>query len=285
MSASAWMLVGASALTVISLGVSWANYRYFTRRMARLAQATGTPVGTGRRSDEFDRIEQVVGNLGSALSAAEAERARVDAVAATERREEATMLAGVVTDSLAQLEEIRLPLHILLDSPFGDLNENQEELLRDARNAADTIDTALRRLGQVADADRGAMTAQRELVQINDVVRSVLPLVRAAAERQGATVDVSLEPGLPRALADRVRLAEALTLLTTDAARHSGPQLPISIATARDNGAALVRIRPGVGPSILASRLIAVQGGELFADGQGLTLRLGADGTPKTTSL
>src|SRR6185436_10242224 len=108
-------------------------------------------------------------SLGSALSASEAERAKSNAMAAARLHDEATMLAGVVADSLAQLDEVRLPLHILLESRFGELNENQEELLRDARAAADAIDVALRRLGQVADADRGALAVQPELVQINDV--------------------------------------------------------------------------------------------------------------------
>ena len=108
-------------------------------------------------TDEFDRIEQAVGSLGSALTAAEAERARTDAVAAARLREQATMLAGAVSDSLSQLDEVRLPLQILLESPFGELNDNQEELLRDARAAADAIDARLRRLGQVADIDREAL--------------------------------------------------------------------------------------------------------------------------------
>jgi signal transduction histidine kinase len=270
------ILIISTALTIASLVVTWVNARYFARRIARLAHATASAIGDGARVDEFDRIEQGVDNLGSALSAAEAERARADAVAATQRREEATMLAAVVTDSLSQLDEVRLPLHILLDSKFGDLNENQEELLRDARNAADAIDTALRRLGQVADADRGAMQVQRELVQINDVVRSVLPLARAAAERQGARVEVSLEPGLQRAFADRARLAAALTLLTTDAARKTGPQIPLSISTSREGASAMVRIVPSAEISILASRLISVQGGQLSLKDGACIVRVGA---------
>src|SRR5262249_41807161 len=144
-------------------------------------------------TDEFDRIEQAVGTLGSALTAAEAERARTDALASARLKEEATMLAGVVHDTISQLDEVRLPLQILLESPFGELNENQEELLRDARSAADTIDLALRRLAQVADVDRDALPVQRELVQVNDIVRSVVPLARAATERRGGRIETSLE--------------------------------------------------------------------------------------------
>ena len=236
-----------------------------------------------------------LGNMGSALSAAEAERARTNAIAAERLRDQATMLAGVVGDSLAQLDEVRLPLHILLESRFGDLNENQEELLRDARTAADAIDVALRRLGQLAEADRGALPVQHELVQINDVVRSVLPLARASAERQGARIEVSLEPGLPRVVADRARLAEALALLASDAAAVSNSQTPLGISTARNGAAAIIRIVPAGKPRaeadgpavdegaepgatakqalgekapsfIVASRLVSAQGGEISVD-------------------
>ena len=179
-----------------------------------------------------------------------------------------------VNDTMAQLDEVRLPLHILLETRFGDINENQEELLRDARNGADAMAGALRRLGQVADADRGALAPQRELVQVNDVVRAILPLARAAADRQQARVTTSLEPGLPRVMADRARLAEALTLLAVDAAAVAGPEHPLAITTARDDSAVSITLTPVADASILARRLIAVQGGSADETTSGLVVRL-----------
>ena len=151
------LLVAVSVLTVVSIAIAWINAQYFAERLARLAQSTSSVAGGTEHTDEFDRIERAVGKLGSALSAAEAERERTNEMAAARLREQGTMLAGVVSDSIGQLDQVRLPLQILLNSPFGELNENQEELLRDARAAADSIDVALRRLGQVADIDRDAM--------------------------------------------------------------------------------------------------------------------------------
>jgi len=298
----------AAVLAVASLVVTWINTRYLSARIVRLTGAMPESNGGERgESDEFDRIERVVDHLGSALSAAEAERARVDAVAAARLRDEATMLAAVAHDSIAQLDEVRLPLHILLETRFGDLNENQEELLRDARNGADALAGALRRLAEIADADRGALAVQRELVQVNDVVRAILPLARAAAERQQARVDTLLEPGLPRVMADRARLAEALTLLAVEAAGVAGPKAPLTITTARDRGGASITLAPvariemdakdvaGAPPSepaaaespdspevrrdpgarILANRLIAIQGGSAEETTSGLLVRLG----------
>jgi signal transduction histidine kinase len=279
------ILVLATALTLVSIVVGWVNARYFAERLARIAAATDAAPGARGPSDELDRIERAVGSLGSALSASEAERARTNAEAAARLREQATMLAGVVSDAIAQLDGVRLPLQILLESPFGELNENQEELLRDARGASDAIDVGLRRLAQVADVDRDALPVQREAVQVNDVVRSVLPLARAAAERRGARTEAVLEPGLPRVVGDRTRLAQALTLFVTDAAEGTGPDVPLVITTARDGSRALIRISPprsqsadgaSTAPLILASRLIGAQGGSATVDATEIRLQVGA---------
>lgn len=278
------MLGVAAALTLVSIWIAWKNATYFAERLSRLARAAPR-VPDGGKADEFDRIERAVGNLGSALSASEAERARTDAVATARLREQATMLAGVVADSIGQLDQVRLPLQILLESPFGELNENQEELLRDARGAADSIDVSLRRLAQVADIDRDALSVQHELVQVNDVVRSVLPLARAAAERRGARTEATLEPGLPRVMADRARLAEAVTLFVTDASEDAGAERSLDIGTARDGNRAIIRIAPVSGrvraephaapPIILASRLITAQGGDVAIESDAVVLRIG----------
>ena len=291
------ILISAAALTLLSVIAAWANAMYFADRLARLAQSTKSVAPGSERTDEFDRIERAVGKLGSALTAAEAERARSDALAAARLHDEATMLAGVVSDAIAQLDQVRLPLQILLASPFGELNENQEELLRDARAAADAIDVALRRLGQVADIDRDALPIQHELVQVNDVVRSVLPVARAAAERRGARTETALEPGLPRVIADRARLAEALALFLSDSVAHADTSTALHISTARAGAQAVIRIAPltaesrataetpsasnhdrgtaDASPLILATRLIAAQGGEVEVDDGALLVRVG----------
>ncbi len=289
------ILLVATILTLVSVVVAWINSRYFADRLARIARSTEDASGVHGPTNELDRIERAVGTLGSALSASEAERARTNAQASARLEQQATMLAGVVSDAISQLNDVRLPLQILLESPFGELNENQEELLRDARAASDAIDVALRRLGQVADIDRDALAVQRELVQVNDVVRSVLPLARAAAERKGARTETELEPGLPRVLADRTRLAEALTLFAVEAAERTGPDVPLKISTMRDGVRAIIRITPTVArtqqsgdasPSstdaaaaaaaiILASRLIGALGGEAAIDNSGIVLHVG----------
>jgi signal transduction histidine kinase len=205
----------------------------------------------------------------------------VDAEATARLREQSTMLAALVRDTMARLDDVRMPLHILLETKFGELNENQEELLRDARGASDEMDAALRQLGHVADADRDAMPVKRELVQVNDVVRAILPLIRASAERRDARVDVSLEPGLPRVLADRARLAEALSLLATLSASVSDSELPVTVCTRREAGGVGIELRPmqvaeaGGSSAALAERLVLAQGGKVVRETGWVSVYLG----------
>jgi signal transduction histidine kinase len=281
------VVLGAAALALASLAMTWVNTRYLASRIARLASAkTGGATTSPSGADELDRIEQVVDQLGSALSASEVGRRQAETAASARLREHATMLSATVRSSVAQLDDVRLPLHILLDAKFGDLNENQEELLGTARDAADVMDTALRRLGQVADADRGAIPVQRELVQVNDVVRAVLPLAQAAAARRGARVDVTLEPGLARAVGDRVRLAEALAFVLEAAAADAGTERPLTIATARDQRRARIDVSPVADHAsdsdashaldvALACRLIEAQGGTVSWAGATMSITLG----------
>ena len=67
-------------------------------------------------------------------------------LAAAEARagELAALLDAVVTPLGQATSEAQLPLHILLENHFGDLNENQEEMLQAASDATDRIDLAVR---------------------------------------------------------------------------------------------------------------------------------------------
>jgi hypothetical protein len=118
-------------------------------------------------------------------------------------------------------------------------------------------------------------------------------------------VDASLEPGLPRVLADRTRLAEALTLLTREAASTVGPERPLTVVTARDSGSVTITIGPpsaqlsngstsgeergavaeahaegssrDIGDEVLATRLVLVQGGSLEKTPSGMVVRVGGE--------
>jgi hypothetical protein len=74
----------------------------------------------------------------------------------TERLAECvTELDALVATAAERMREVLLPLHILLENRFGDLNENQEEMLEAARRSADAADAALRHARRVVERARG----------------------------------------------------------------------------------------------------------------------------------
>jgi signal transduction histidine kinase len=287
--APGFVVGGAALLAVISLGATWLNTRYLARRIRRLAGGvvTGAPDVESFEDDELGRIGMVVERLRVALTESEDERRQLLADGSQRLTEQSTMLAATVRDALVRLDEVRLPLHILLDAPFGELNENQEELIGTARMAADAIDEALRRLMFVADADRDALPVLLERVSVNDVLRGVLPMLRAAAERHDGRIDVDLDPSLPRVQADRARLAEALALLGIAGAAGCSAETALHLATSASGGSVQIAILPAVPASsaldpavVLASRLLAVQGGRMEFGSASTVLHLPSERRP-----
>ncbi|MFI5243339.1 MAG: hypothetical protein ACHQRL_10055, partial [Gemmatimonadales bacterium] len=87
----------------------------------------------------------------------------------------------------AKLEESQLPIHILLDSPFGELNENQEELLGAARNAIESADIEVRRLRKLLDLERGAVSMAQQPTGVAELMRAPLANAAARAEKAGVS--------------------------------------------------------------------------------------------------
>jgi signal transduction histidine kinase len=209
------VIVGVIA-SVGSLVVAWRNTRYVASRVTRLA----APVQVAR-DDELDAIEQEVDRLRSAVAGAEAAQAGAQQRADASVQEYGALVADAATAAARQLDEIRMPLHILLENRFGDLNDNQEEMLAAARTAADDAQASLERLRQVADVDRGMLRLRVERVRLTDLVAALLPGLTAEAAHGSVAVSSDLSPWLPCAMGDRARVGQALALLATDAVRRT----------------------------------------------------------------
>ena len=273
-------VVGAAAvLALASVLLTWWNTRYIVGRLRRLGGAV-LDAREGGPHDDLDRIEREVTSLRHALNTNARAHAHERTQLTRQLHQQSTMLAATVRAVTAHVDEVRLPLHILLDARFGDLNENQEELLVAARTNADTIDAVLRSLTIVVDADRDALSARQEPVALNDIVRAILPMVRTTAERRSTRVDVVLEPALPRVWANRAGLAESLALLATLAVEQLTAGQVLSVTTRNGDTHSLIVCAP-VNPALLneslaivALRLLAVQFAELRMDHNALTIAL-----------
>jgi signal transduction histidine kinase len=302
------VIVGVVA-SVGSLIVAWRNTRYVATRVTRLAAPAQMA-----RTDELDTIEQEVLRLQRAVEAAELAQRRSETAADRSVHEYADLIEEAAAVVAQQLDEVRMPLHILLESRFGDLNENQEEMLAAARSAADDVHVRLDRLRAIANVDRGALRLRPERLRLNDIIAVLLPGLAATAARGGVAVASDVSPLQPAAMADRARLSEALSLLADDAVRRTpaGGDVRIVSVEAEAGGPstgaggapssgsvspAAVTISPGGGLAVqlaishgggvprgidvaLADRLIGAQGGRVEHGAERTVITLPADRMP-----
>jgi signal transduction histidine kinase len=274
----------AAAATVISLAVAWWNTRYVAQRVERLASRAG-----GEEADELDVIEHRVESLGEEASAAKADAARVAEDAGRRTIEYATLLAEAATAASKQLAEARLSLHVLQDHHFGELNDNQEEMIGAAREATEAAEVELNHLREIAELDRGALALRRDLVKPGEMIRSLLPVLNAQADRQSVRIMSELEPALPRVVGDRGRLQDALGLILKDAVRYAIPGTTISIHATSQPESVTVIVNHGsphsyTGDVALADRLIRAQGGSVTHRDDSTTITLERAGVRSSTA-
>ena len=283
-SAPQWLIVVTAVATLLSLAVAWQNTRYVARRIARLAGPDTAVAGAARSPlslvrnaalprdgttpDEIDSIERVVDRLSSAVAVAETGGREREAAAAGRVQEYAALLAEAASAVSRQLDEIRLPIHILLENHFGPLNENQEEMLASARAAAEAAGVELSRLREIAELDRGALSFRRDRVRVGDLLQALTPQLEADGERCCVKVTIDVVPGLPTVAGDRVRLQEALELLLRHLVRHALPGTAVTIGVDRDRAEVVVDVAHGPAPMqdanvALAQRIILAHAGRI----------------------
>lgn len=262
------VVVAAAAASVISLLVAWTNTRYVAIRVERLAGMRASSSET----DELDAIEHAVESLDEAAAAAKADAIRVAADAKEKANEYARLIAEAATSISTPLAEARLSLHVLQENHFGELNDNQEEMINAARMGVESAELELEHLRTIADLDRGKIVMDVQLVKAADIIRSLLPLLKSRADKKTVRVLSEIEPGLPRVSGDRAKLHDAFNLLLNDAVTYAVPGTSLSIHASAEKSTVVIVINHGAPHSstadlLLAQRLVAAQGGSVRADG------------------
>ena len=75
-------------------------------------------------------------------------------------------------------------------------------MVKDARRAAEIID----RVRSLYRKD----SSHQEMVDVNDLIREMIVMLRDEANRHSVTTHTDLAEGLPKVIADRVQLQQAL---------------------------------------------------------------------------
>ena len=230
-------------------------------------------------ADEIDAIEGSLQALAREVTSARAAASHAAAVAEQREHEYATLIAEVLVSADKHLDDTRMPLHILLTAQFGELNDNQEEMLGAAAAELEVLGRELQRLRLIADIDRGKLTVVNESIHVGDMLRSLHPMLQAQAAAAGVRFTFDIEPALPRVLGDTSRLRDALRLVLTDAVRYAVPGSAVIVHVSSTAAQVVIAVDHGmshayIGSALLAQRLIAVQGGTVDEVNGRTTIRL-----------
>jgi PAS domain S-box-containing protein len=161
---------------------------------------------------------------------------------------------GELTASLAH--EIRQPISAAVtnaktclrwlgrdDPDLAEAGEAASRLVKDVTRAADII-SRVSLLFQ-----KGAL--QRELVDVNELIREMIVLLRSEANRYSISIRIELAEDLPRVMADRVQLQQVfmnLMLNGIDAMKETTGGGEITIKSEADDGQLLISVSDtGVG--------------------------------------
>ena len=286
-----WIAIAAIVATII---VAWVSTRQVAARIERLAAPAfqrretvapnARPVEGATRADELDLIEARTQRLATAVAAAEDDGTRRARAAGARADEYAALIDDITGVMSARIEDARLPLHILLSSPFGALNENQEEMLSAAQSAIDSADVALRRLRKLVELDRGALAPMIQPIGLAELMRPALAIAQSRATSASVQLHVDISDRAPRVLADATLAQEAITTLVcaaiatasaaADVAVRAGERadgrVAVEITHARSEGPASLDVR-------LARRLLAAQHARLTQDPERTTIDFPAE--------
>jgi signal transduction histidine kinase len=263
------LIIIAIIAAIASLVVAWRNTRYVAQRIEQLAgEARQNHVA---HTDELDDIEHGV--------------RETRALAEQRSAMYVKLLNEVLRVVPARLEESQLPLHILLESPFGELNENQEELLGAAQSAVEAADLEVRRLRKLLDLEQGAIAFVIQPVGIAELLRAPLAIAAARADKRGVGHDWSVPTTMPRVRVDLSHMQEALTSALGHAIDQTpdGERVVLKVTEAPDGARVVLTISHGSRGGdfsterLLAQRTIELQGGAMRDIDGSTTIELSAE--------
>jgi signal transduction histidine kinase/CheY-like chemotaxis protein len=247
---------------------------------------------------------------------AEQERERLHQLEADLARLNRVSMMGELAASLAH--EIKQPITAAVINAQSGLRYLEGEMprLKEASKSVSSMITNVMRAADIIDRVRslyGRGAPEREIVDVNEIVREIVVLLRDTANRNAVAIHTKLDPGLPATTADRIQLQQVLMNLMLngiEAMKDSRGELTVAsgwgedgqlLVSVSDSGPGLPEgeserifdafftTKPqgsGMGLSI-SHRIIEAHGGRLWASpspGGGATFQFSLPTAPASAS-
>jgi PAS domain S-box-containing protein len=141
--------------------------------------------------------------------------------------------------------EIRTPLTILMGAIGVAMNEritpeDSRSLLQDAMGGAESLNQIVNNLIELSRYQSDRLLLKKQLVDVAAVVRNLLEKERIRTPNHRFLLDVP--EGLPRVLADEVRVELILMNLLSNAVKYSAEGTEIRVSARSENGSLLVSV-------------------------------------------
>ena len=151
--------------------------------------------------------------------------------------------------------ELRTPLNavigfsdVLLERMFGDLNERQDEYVRDIRDSGRHLLELINEILDLSKVEAGRMELDPAQLALLPVLEHGLAMVRERAERTGVSLELTTEPAVDTVWADELKLKQVVLNLLTNAVKFTDAGGSVVVTARRNGDVAEVAVRDtGVG--------------------------------------
>lgn len=180
--------------------------------------------------------------------------------------------------------ELRTPLNavigfsdVLLERLFGELNDRQEEYVRDIRDSGQHLLELINEILDLSKVEAGRMELEPSEVSLPGLLDAGLALVRERATRQALTVSLDVGDGVGSVWADEVKLKQVVVNLLTNAVKFTPSGGVVDVRARAEGEEVVVTVRDsgiGIAAEDQARIFEAFQRGDRRASTEGTGLGL-----------
>ena len=154
--------------------------------------------------------------------------------------------------------ELRTPLNavigfsdVLLERMFGDLNERQDEYVRDIRDSGRHLLELINEILDLSKVEAGRMELDPGHIALVPMLEHGLAMVRERAERTGISLELTTDSDVDTVWADELKLKQVVLNLLTNAVKFTESGGSVVVTARRSGDIAEVMVRDtGVGIAV-----------------------------------
>ena len=151
--------------------------------------------------------------------------------------------------------ELRTPLNaiigfseVLLERLFGDLNEKQDDYLKDIHSSGKHLLTLINDILDLSKVEAGRMELELSTFELAAALTNAMTLVRERAQRHGIALGQQVDPKLGEIVADERKFKQILLNLLSNAVKFTPDGGRIDVRATREDGNAIVAVHDtGIG--------------------------------------